>query len=67
MISSEEAGIQLTNALEKLVDSAIGLGERILAAVIIFIVGRFIIKWINNLVAKLLEKRKVDPSIQSFL
>ncbi len=38
-----------------------------LAALIIFIVGRFIIKFINSMVAKLLVKRHIDASIQSFV
>jgi small conductance mechanosensitive channel len=43
------------------------LGEKIVAAVIIWVIGKFIINWINRLVAKLLKKRNVDPSIQSFV
>ena len=58
---------QLTNALEKLIDSGIQLGERVLGAIIIFIIGQFLINWLNRLFARILEKRKVDPSIQSFL
>jgi Small-conductance mechanosensitive channel len=64
---SAETSIQITNALEKIIDSGIALGERILAAIIIFIVGKYLIKWINKLFARILEKRKIDASIQSFL
>ncbi|MDR1004449.1 MAG: mechanosensitive ion channel [Prevotellaceae bacterium] len=52
--------------LEKLIDVSISLGGRILAAVVIFIIGRFLISLINKLVAKLLERRKVDAGVQSF-
>lgn len=62
-----ETSIQLTNALEKLIDSGIQLGERVLGALIIFIIGKFLVNWLNRLFARILEKRKVDPSIQSFL
>lgn len=62
-----ETSVQLTNALEKLIDSGITLGERVLGAIIIFLIGRIIIKWLNRLFVKILEKRNVDASIQSFL
>ena len=67
MLLASETSIQLTNALEKLIDSGIQLGERVLGALIIFIIGKFLINWLNRLFARILEKRKVDPSIQSFL
>ena len=67
MLSSSETSVQITNALEKLIDSGISLGERVLGALIIFIVGKFLVNWLNRLFARILEKRKVDPSIQSFL
>ena len=65
MLSSSETSVQITNALEKLIDSGISLGERVLGALIIFIVGKFLVNWLNRLFARILEKRKVDPSIQS--
>ena len=40
MLLASETSIQLTNALEKLIDSGIQLGERVLGALIIFIIGR---------------------------
>ena len=53
--------------LQKLIDWSLNAGGRLLAALIIFIVGRFIIKFINSIVAKLLVKRHIDASIQSFV
>lgn len=38
-----------------------------MAALVIFIVGKFLVNWLNRLFAGILEKRKVDPSIQTFL
>jgi small conductance mechanosensitive channel len=48
-------------------NSGIELGGRILAALIIFIIGKFLINWANKLFATTLQKRNVDASIQSFL
>lgn len=60
-----------TTALEKLWDNAtnwcIDMGKSIIIAVIIFIVGRFLIKVITKLLAKMMQRRNVDKSIQSFL
>ena len=53
--------------IAKALNSSIELGGRILAALIIFIIGKFLINWANKLFAAMLQKRKVDASIQSFL
>ncbi|MBQ7351132.1 MAG: mechanosensitive ion channel [Bacteroides sp.] len=53
--------------MAKALNVCIDLGGRILAALVIFIIGKFLINWANKLFAKTLEKRKVDASIQSFL
>ena len=53
--------------IAKALDTCIELGGRILAALVIFIIGKFIVNWLNKLFAKTLERRKVDASIQSFL
>lgn len=63
MITSE----MVNEFIAKALNSCIDLGGRILAALIIFIIGKFIVNWLNKLFAKMLEKRKVDASIQSFL
>lgn len=59
--------IKLDVFLDKLFDFAIEAGERIVAAIIIYIVGRFIIKQINTLIAKILVRRKLEISVQTFL
>ena len=63
MITSE----MVNEFIAKALNSCIDLGGKILAALIIFIIGKLIVNWINRLFAKMLERRKVDASIQSFL
>ena len=63
MITSE----MVNDFIAKALNSCIDLGGRILTALIIFIIGKLIVNWINRLFAKMLERRKVDASIQSFL
>lgn len=52
---------------QKLIDGGFALGKHILLALVIYVVGRWIIKFINNLVAKTLEKRNADPAVKSFV
>ena len=42
-------------------------GKDIFVAILIYSVGRFIIKQISVLIAKVLEKRKIETSVQTFL
>lgn len=58
---------RLSVALDKLTDFAISGGEKILVAVIVFIVGRLVIKLIKKLTSRILERRKFDPGVKSFL
>lgn len=53
--------------LDKLLDMSISAGKNILVAIIVFIVGRFLISMINKFFAQILEKRKIDVTIKTFL
>lgn len=46
---------------------AVEAGKNILLAVLIYVVGRFVIHLANNFVARLLDRRHVDVGIQSFV
>ena len=67
MFSTTITGEMVNEFIAKALNSGIELGGRILAALIIFIIGKFLINWANKLFATMLQKRKVDASIQSFL
>ena len=58
---------QLDIVIQNLIDSGISAGKHIIAAIIIFIVGRFLIKLINRLVASILQRRHIEISVQTFL
>ena len=58
---------QINDVISKLINGSIDLGGRILAALIIFFIGKYLINWANKLFAKMLQNRNVDASIQSFL
>ena len=60
-------GSKLEQALEKLVDFGMDAGKDIFVAILIYSIGRFIIRQISILIAKVLEKRKIEVSVQTFL
>lgn len=57
----------LEQFITKLSDWSIEVGKDILAAVVIYVVGRFVIKQISRLLMKIFEKRKLEISVQTFL
>lgn len=54
-------------AVKMFIEGCLSLGGKILIALIVFIVGRFLISLANKLVKKVLDKRDVDPSVKTFL
>lgn len=67
MFSTTITSEMVNDFIAKALNASIDLGGRILAALIIFIIGKFLINWANKLFAAMLQRRKVDASIQSFL
>lgn len=66
-IASGEASRELSALGERLLDEGVDLGGRILAAIVIFVIGRWIIRLISKLVDKILSGRNVDAGVRSFL
>ena len=42
-------------------------GVKILAALAVFIIGRWVTKVIVNLIRKLMDKREIDPTVTKFV
>lgn len=66
-LSADSKGVDVEQLLSKLLDWGIEVGKDLLGAIIIYIVGRFIIKQVGRLLARILEKRKLEISVQTFL
>lgn len=62
-----ETGTKLSRVLDSLVEQGAALGWTLIKALLVFIVGRFLISMINKLVQRLLLKRNIDPSIKTFV
>ena len=60
-------GDALSFVIEKGVDLLMGLGSRILLAVIVFFVGKWIIGRLKSVFSRMLKHRKVEVSLSSFL
>ncbi len=57
----------IEEVIQQLIGLCVDAGKSILLAIVIFIVGRFLISIINRLFEQMLERRKLDPTIQTFL
>ncbi|WP_315023422.1 mechanosensitive ion channel domain-containing protein [Alloprevotella tannerae] len=58
---------RLDRLLDKLLDGSILIGQRILVALVVFIIGRYVVKLLNRLFRHMLERGTIDPGVQSFL
>ena len=54
-------------SLTKMIDLGVSVGSKILLAIVVFFVGRWIVRRLNNLLAKILEKRHVEASLSTFV
>lgn len=57
----------LSELIDKGIDLGVEAGKSILIAIIIYFVGKALISFINGMLGKMLERRKVDPTIKTFL
>ena len=59
--------VNLEQVIQQVITFCVDAGKSILLAAVIFIAGRFLISVINRLVAQMMERKKIDATIQSFL
>lgn len=57
----------LSELMKQGVDLAIEAGKSILIAIIIFFVGKLLISFVNRMVDHMMQRRKIEPTIQTFL
>lgn len=61
------SNVSLDVFLAKMIDLGISVGSKILLAIVVFLVGRWIVRRLNKLLAKILEKRHVEASLSKFV
>ena len=59
--------VSVDELLHKFTDMGVEMGKKILIALVIFIIGRYVVKFLNRIVAHMLERSKADPAVQSFV
>ncbi len=57
----------VTTLASELIDEAINFGLKLLAALIIYLVGAWLIRKIKNLIGRIFERKKTDAAISSFV
>lgn len=63
----EEKAMDLSNVIPKLQELLALYGVKVLAAVVIFVLGRWVAKGVKKLIVRALTKSKVDSTLVSFL
>lgn len=66
-LAQSAQNVNLEKVIQQIITFSVDAGKSILLAAVIFITGRFLISVINRLVAQMMERRKIDATIQSFL
>ena len=56
LLLNAASGSEIEQVLEKMVDFGMDVGKDIFVAILIYLIGRFIIKQISVLIAKVLER-----------
>ena len=62
----DEVG-RLTSYIQENIPVFISFGLKVLFAILIFCVGRILIKWIRKIVGKSLERSNVDKGVEQFV
>lgn len=58
---------KLERLWQQFLDWGVDAGGRILGAVIIFVVGKFLISFLKKMLARILKRRQMDAGVQSFV
>ncbi len=64
---SELKGLSLDDAIEKIANGLVSFGFKLLIAILVFYVGRFIIKKLYKMTLKVMTGRKMDASLTTFV
>jgi len=61
------SSINYGELLTKLSDTILTFGGKLLLAICVYLIGRWIVKRINKIVGKVMKKRNIEPSLFSFV
>lgn len=66
-IPKELSSVNVDQLLNRLIDLSITAGKHLIAAALVYIVGQFLVRLITHLVTGMMQRRNVDPGVQTFL
>lgn len=64
---SDKANLHANGLLHNLVEKLVGLGEKIIISLLVYFVGIWLIRIIKGSLKKLLSRKKIDPTVASFV
>ena len=67
MLLEASPKINVEALLDKLANWGVEAGKDIIGAILIFIIGRFVIRQLNRLFLKIIRQRKLEISVETFL
>lgn len=67
IFSSDLSVSKLDGFIQHLINLGVGVGKNILSAIVVYIVGRWIVRFLNKLVSRFLLRSKIDVTVQTFL
>lgn len=67
LLLNSTSSVKIEQIVDKLVNIGIDAGKNILIALLIYLVGRFVIRQVNKLIHKLLEKGRLEHNVQTFV
>lgn len=59
--------VRIDQVITQLITWSMEMGRHIIAAIVVYFIGHYLIKFINYLLATMLERRKVEVSVQTFV
>ena len=67
IIAEKLATTPVTTLMSDLIDKAVNFGLKLLAAMLIYVIGAWIIRKVKRLISRIFEKKKTDTAFVSFL
>lgn len=64
---SNQSSVSMDAFLTKLIDLGVSMGSKLLLAVVVFFVGRWIVRRLNKLLNNILTRREVEASLSTFV
>lgn len=63
----QEGNVHWDQVVSQLINWSLDAGKHILIALVVYLIGHYLIKLLNYLLARFLERRKVEISVQTFV